>query len=414
MLGEALVLESRIATERNLPGQAVEPAEAAIEIFRSQRRPGWRANAQLALAHAWEASRGPDPGLAKLVARVRATNVRAGDAAGTVSASLLEGKVASALGRRRGALAAFDRAAVVAAGGPALLRVQGRLATALAAELRSDGALVSRSCRYGLADLDGYRASFASAELRARAAGHGAELAAVGLRNAVRSRRPDRIWSWMERTRAAALAPAITRRPQPEITPLLAELRTVYAELGTPSPEAVSDEARLLRRLSHLEGQIRTLTWRREAATTDRRTQRDATPSMGHAPTRQTLETVRRDLGDRLLVEYGSLDGRVHAVGVTRRGLVHRVLATTAEVATETKLLGMSLRRLTRPGSDAVFRTAQESAEHALRRLGELLVAPLADSIPDTDEIVIVPPGELIGRGGPPQLAYPRRIGSCR
>lgn len=409
LLAEALVLESRIAQERDFHNDAAQSAQAAAELFRAQRRPGWRATAELMRALAQFSQHGADDEQAIRLSRIRTTMIRMGDVPGTVSSSLLEGKVLRAIGKRRKALGAFDRAAKAAAAGPVLMRMQGRLAAALGAEMTDDGPLLSRSCRLGLGELEQYRASFASAELHARAAGHGVELAQVGLRAATRSGRPDRIWSWLERTRAVALSPAVSGPPQREVAPLLAEMRTIHGQLDGLSPDAAMDKTQLLRRLARVEGRIRELTWQRRASTVELHGtatgEPETGPRIGVAPTQRSLDILQRELEGRVLLEYGHVDGDMVAVAVGGERRTFKALGPAEDVTAATTVLGMALRRLTRPGSAAALGTAMANAHLALDRLDDLLISPFAKTIAGSDETVVVPPGDLIGV---PWSALPR------
>ncbi len=62
------------------------------------------------------------------------------------------------------------------------------------------------ACRRGLEVLDEYRFTLGASELRAQATAHGAELAVLAQRQAVRTDRPRLLLAWSERWRATALA----------------------------------------------------------------------------------------------------------------------------------------------------------------------------------------------------------------
>ena len=70
------------------------------------------------------------------------------------------------------------------------------------------------ACHRGLAVLDDHLLTLGASELRVQATAHGAELAALAQRAALRSGRPRQLLGWSERWRAAALAvpPAAGRR----------------------------------------------------------------------------------------------------------------------------------------------------------------------------------------------------------
>jgi hypothetical protein len=302
-----------------------------------------------------------------------------------VDAALLQGEVSAALGRTRKAAAAFGRAAEAGAGGPALLRIQGRRAAARAAELVGDARRLSLQCRLGLDELAAYRATVASAELRARAAGHGMTLAEIGLRAAVRTGRSEQVWTWLERARSVVYVRGATRADA-EVQPLLAELRSLESQLDELSPDAAADRAALLHRVAGLERRIRSVSWTRRAGI-----------QAWTAPSVRALRELRRDLGDRALLQYGELDGRLCAVVVTRTRMRFAELGRVEEVVGSGRQLGFALRRLSHPRSRASVAAAFGSANEALRHLTAALLEPLVRSFDGAEEVIVAPSGELIG-----------------
>ena len=80
------------------------------------------------------------------------------------------------------------------------------LAEALRAEAVGDSQRLMYACRRGLDVIDEYRSMLGSSELRAQTTAHGAELASLGQRHALRLGRPRMMLAWSERWRAVALA----------------------------------------------------------------------------------------------------------------------------------------------------------------------------------------------------------------
>jgi hypothetical protein len=302
-----------------------------------------------------------------------------------VEAALLQGDVCAALGRTRKAAAAFGRAVDAGSEGPALLRLQGRRAAARMAELTGDARRLGRECRLGLDELAAYRATVASAELRARAAGHGTVLAEIGLRAALRSGRPERIWSWLERSRSVVYARS-AERPDEHLAPLLAELRSLRSRFDELPPDAGVERNELLRTVTALESRIRARSWTSRSAT-----QRWITPSV------RALRELRCGLGERALLQYGELDGSLCAVVVTRTRIRFAALGRVDEVVGSGRQLGFALRRLSHPRSRASVAAAFGSANEELRHLAVALLEPLAESFADADEVIVAPPGDLIG-----------------
>ena len=98
-------------------------------------------------------------------------------------------------------------------------------------------------------------------------------------------------------------------------------------------------------------------------------------------------------LGERVLVEFFALDGRLHAATVENGRARHHALGEEAEVNREVASLRFSLRRVAtaQPGSRTAEAMAQIAATVA-ERLETLLLAPL--QLPRRP-LVIVPTGEL-------------------
>jgi hypothetical protein len=118
------------------------------------------------------------------------------------------------------------------------------------------------ACARGLEELREHSATFGSLELRALATAHGAELARIALRHAVRAGRPRSMVEWTERWRATALqlptGPAPGGQPEAELA-ALRQLNRRLEQLGSsdadaPSPSTV---AALREERSRLEDLIR-------------------------------------------------------------------------------------------------------------------------------------------------------------
>ena len=405
MLAEALMPAARIAVERKRYADAAAAAARAEELFARQQRPGWQASAELLLITARTAHSAPGMGDVERLGRIERTMARYGDVPAAMEAALLAGQLARALGRSRLATAAFERVARVAADGPILMRLQGRLAAASEAELRGDARRLGHLCHQGLAELTAYRATFASSELRARAAGHGVALAELGLRAAWRAGHAERVWTWIERGRAAVQVGRDTVELDERARPLLAELRSCERQAeeltsqadaaGTGPRSSAGDDALgsraasragLLRRVAVLERRIRAVTW----------TGRGHRAEQAGVSVR-TLRALRRQLGTRTLLQYGELDGRLVGVAVRGSQVVLRDLAPASEVRAAGRQLTFALRRLGQPRSPASVAAARASADAELHRLDTWLIAPYGALVDAADEIIVAPPGPLVG-----------------
>ena len=91
-----------------------------------------------------------------------------------------------------------------------------------------------------------------------------------------------------------------------------------------------------------------------------------------------SLSALAEALGERVLVEFFALDGRLHAVTVADGRAVLHALGAEADVNREVASLRFSLRSLAtaRPGSRAADAMADVCATVAAR-LDALLFAPL-------------------------------------
>jgi CHAT domain-containing protein/tetratricopeptide (TPR) repeat protein len=385
MLAEALLPKARIALARGLADEAAQAAGRSEDLFRRQRRSGWQAHAALlSLQAEWQGGTAT-AAMADRLARIERTMRRVGNVPAVAEAALLHGQVAAALGHPRRAVAALERA-TAAARGPVLLRLQGRLAAALKADLVGDSRRVSRVCRVGLEEVSAYRATFASAELRARAAAHGAALADLALRTAVRSGRAEHVWSWLERARAVVTVRAASHDTDDVLRPQLAQLRGLERDLREASPEDARTQAALLHKIARLEHRIRDRTRTRRAL--------DATVI---TPSLAALRALRTDLGDRLLLQYGVVEGRIVGVAVTPKQLRLADIGPVGPVKTAGHQLAFALRRLSQPRSGAAVAAALDSARRDLEQLGTQLTSPFTDALASLSEVIVAPPANLIG-----------------
>ena len=382
MAAEARLRVAEVALltgDAELAGQA---ATAAAGQFRDQGRSGFVALAGVVEAQAWllAGERAPSPpeavDPARLEALRRAADVlgRLGLESAAVGADLATGRAALLLGRRALARRRLRAAAERARRGSLLVRLRGRLAAALSAELDGDPATVLARCRAGLADLARHRAALPSMELRALASGHGLELGLLGLGVLLRTGTPSRVLDWVERYRAVALLTVDPPAPG-DVLAERAELAVVHAELVAARRETGREPAALITRQRAVEQRIRRATWHRA-------------PPGTQPGTVVAVREMAALLAERTLASYTRHGTTMFAVVLHRgRARLHR-LGDWDPVRREADSLLFGLRRLARPGSARALASSRASAEHALRRLHELLVAPL-DLAPDADLIVV-------------------------
>lgn len=377
MGGEAALRVAQIAL---IAGDYPRSADAASRVaaqFRRQRRPAWVAQAELIAA---EAARRSGSATRQHLIRARAaarTLDRLDAIQPAATAHLTAGRIAADLHEVASALSSLRRTWELSRNAPVLLRVQGRLAAAIAAQLDGEPASVLRQCRSGLADLRRHRGALASMELRALAGAHGYELGVLGSEVLLGTGSPAHVFDWLEHVRAAFL---VTTDPEPDdrYGEALGELRTIHDKLADAEPTD-SDSTALLAQLAALEARIRRAGWSRSAATT-----RDA----GAMPSRPQL---RRQLDGRVLVAQAvqHRTGDLFAVLLEPRRTRLVWLAPLTTVTYEADALRFALRQLASSPSPAIAAASRAAADHGLQRLRQLLIHPLG--LPPDLPIVVVP-----------------------
>jgi tetratricopeptide (TPR) repeat protein len=274
----------------------------------------------------------------------------------------------------------------IAAGRPratALARARAWLAEARWATAQGNARRARVAVAAGLDTIDEHRALLGSTELRAQAAGLGAELAAVGLAAALGSGRPSAVVAMAERWRAGT----VLRRPvvDGQLAESLAELR----QMDAPGTAGASVEER--RRVEH---RIRRLARAAQGAPDER----IAVATLGSIRAALTATAARSPAGrpasgDRALLEIVEHRGRYTGVVVDRAGGRLVALGSVAEVAGALGDLHFALRRLARQGaSTGILGAARAAADDALQRLASALVAPVGWL---GAHLVVVPPGAL-------------------
>lgn len=385
MAAEALLRVARLS----LLADDLTPARVAADrcelLLRRQRRRGWLART-VVVGHQIRARTTTLTPTELRGLRHRAVELeRCGLRSDAVEAHLLAGRLD--VGPDGPAVASLRSAVRLARGMPVLVRLRGRLATALLAERAGSPAAALAACRAGLLDLDGHRRALPSTELRVLASAHGVELGSLGLRalvEPVTGGSAARVFGWLERTRAAALAPLETL-PDEGAEPELEILRTLQGELAARQAEGAAQPTELLARIARAEAAVRRASWA------------PASPSVPTSAGRAgpvVAAQVRRRLGNATLVEYGVLDGRFLAVVLTARRARLVELGAVADVPATIDALLFALRRLARPRAGAASTTAAAAAAGAaLATLHHRLVAPL--SLDASAPVVVVPVGEL-------------------
>jgi tetratricopeptide (TPR) repeat protein len=380
---ELLLAGATSALAAGLPDRALERAREAAELFERQGRHWWRAHARLAQLRAAFAVGPPDTALLREARRAvrELSSLRSPE---QPLAWLLAGRIAVAVGQMTTAEEFLAAAGRRRYRGPALSRAMGWQAEALRAEVAGDFRRLLSACRRGLDVIDEHRSALGSSELRALASTHGAELAALGQRHALRLGRPRLLLGWSERWRATALAvPAVRPVDDGRLQADLVALRDVTGRLAAgwaremPSGTLRSEQLRLERAV-------------RSRALSARGQSRRGAAAAAAFDVRALLD----ELGDDRLIEIVDIDGELHLL-VCGGGRVRRYTAGPTKQALRVfDFARFGLNRLARglPGSRAEDRLDQLLEAGYL--LEDALLGPAVRHLGD-GAVVVVPPGGL-------------------
>ena len=216
-------------------------------------------------------------------------------------------------------------------------------------------------------------------ELRAHAAANSNDLARIGVRLAIDDHRPRELLAQLEATRrTVSLLPA-ARPPDDEVlAELLTELRVVAGQQRA-AIEGGSPDGHLARRRRGLEERIRGHVRRAPAGIARR-----------DVPLGESL----RLLGERALVEYANLDGRLYAVSVVDGRTFLHDLGSIDDLVPDIDGCSHALHRLNRAQGSAESRAAAATSLGALTgSLAERLVPRRV--LRSQRPVVVVPTGVL-------------------
>jgi tetratricopeptide (TPR) repeat protein len=376
---ELLLMAAKCALAAAQPQTAQDWARAAYRLFRSQQNAWWQAHAARVLA---EARFAVGPASAALLREANRAAIRL-DALGASDATLahlLAGRVALELGRHDQAERHLLAAARSRRRGIPMSRAAGWLSEALRAQAASNPRRLLSACRRGLAVLDEHRLSFGASELRAQATAHGAELATLAQRYAVRAGRPRLLLSWSERWRATALAvPAVRPVADPELSAALAALRGVSRRLED-AESAGKPAAALRREQRRLEDTVRA----------------SALHAPGGAATAATFNPadLLDELGPARLLEIIDVDGSMHVLACGGGKVRQFAAGQAADAVRAAAFARFALRRIARSRPDDDVDSALAILAKAGPRLQQALLGPAIRQLGD-GPLVIVPSGGL-------------------
>jgi tetratricopeptide (TPR) repeat protein len=357
------------------PADARQRAAQAHRLFRAQGRALLQARAALTLAEARYATGEHSAALLRyaeeVAARLDAT--RSGEA---MRAHLLTGRIALSRGSMAQADPHLERAARPRRRGPPLPRSVAWLARALQAEARGNARATVAACARGLDALEEHQMRLGATELRAYGTAHGAELATLAQRDALKRGDVRRLLFWSERWRATALAArGAPAREDKELAAELEALRSVSRALGE-TEMAASRRNALERERRRLEAAVQART---------RRLPGSRKPGEGHFD----LDELVAELGTHTLIELVTVDSVLYAVIVAGRRVRLHAIGSVPE--REVQMNRFTLRRLARgspyPGAELVLKHGGAMLEAAL--LGDA-ASRLGDG-----PVVVIPPGHL-------------------
>jgi tetratricopeptide (TPR) repeat protein len=377
---ELLLMAANCALAAAQPQAALDRAQAAYGLFRSQQNAWRQADTGLVLVQAQYAA-GLRSGQLLRAANRAAARLEALGSGEATQAHLLAGRVALDLGHRDDADGHFIVAAQSRRRGPAMSRASGWLSEALRAEAAAQRRRMLAACRRGLEVLDEHRFTLGASELRAQATAHGAELAALAQRHAARAHRPRLLLAWSERWRATALAvPAVRPPADAELSAGLTALRGVTTRLeharrqGVP-PAALQSEQR------RLESEVRAISLRARGT---------AHPGRSVVNIAELLD----ELGTNQLVEIVDVDGLLHVLTCGAGRVRQSTAGRTEDAIRAADFARFGLRRLARSRPEDDPDSALAILKAAGPELQDALLGPAAGDLGDRP-VVIVPPGKL-------------------
>jgi CHAT domain-containing protein len=372
---ELLFAAATAALAAGNPAHARERAGQARRLFRTQGRELWQARAELAFAQARYAAGEHSASLSRAIGEV-AARLDAANASEALQAHLLAGRLALSRRRKADADLHLEVAARSRRRRPPLTRSVAWLARALQAEAHNDARGTRAACAHGLDALDEHQMTLGATELRAYGTAHGAELATLAQRDALRRGDVRRLLAWSERSRATVLASrGAPARHDRELVAELSALRSVTRLLAA-SEETGPRRNALEREQRRLERAVQART---------RRLPGTGRPGAGAFD----LGALWDELGETTLIELVEVDGVLHAiVAANRRVRLHTVGSIPDR---EVQMTRLTLRRIAhrppRPDDERVL-------AHRAVALESALLGPVAAGLGD-GPVVVVPPGRL-------------------
>jgi tetratricopeptide (TPR) repeat protein len=357
------------------PAGARQRARQARRQFQTQRRALWEARASLVLAEARYAAGEHSPAVLRYAEEV-AGRLEAAGAGEVMQAHLLAGRIALSRGNMPIADQHLEQAARSRHRGPPLSRSVAWLARALQADARGNTRATVAACARGLDALEEHQMRLGATELRAYGTAHGAELATLAQRDALRRGDVRRLLFWSERWRATALAArSAPVREDKELAAELEALRSVSRLLGE-TEMAASRRNALQRERRRLETAVQART---------RRLPGSHKPGEGEF----NLDELVAELGPNTLIELVTVDSVLYVIIVKGRRVRLRTVGNIPE--RDVQMNRFVLRRLAHRPSQP---DGALMLNHAGTRLESALLGDAAADLGD-GPVVVIPPARL-------------------
>lgn len=379
---ETETLLARIALYDGDPEAALTWSAAARRRAAQQRRPAWALLARHLDVLAREAMSDSSARLCTSAEQIAQALARIGWVDSAVDAQLAAVRLATRAARHDRAARGLARAERWAGpDAPASWRLRHADALARSLAARGDDVAAARTVRQGLRLLARNRATLGTSDLQARIVATAESLARTGLRVALRSGSPRVVLREVERWRGLDVRAHPVRPPRdPALQSAVEQLRRAAAALREVESDAGDDE-RLRRQVAQRERVVQRLSRTTSAATW---TPPQAVPD---------VSTLRAQLGERTLVQFVGLDGRLLAMSLagTGRGPTLHELGELRPAAAALEHLQFALARCaTGRGSRASLAAAVASAKASAQALDDVLLGPLRRGLPDAP-LVIAP-----------------------
>ena len=334
-LPEALLLLAQATIADGRPDEASPVAAEAARLFTVQGRSAWAVLARYVGVLADQRAGHHSAGLLReslaVAESLRLSRWRVHE----LDIRLTAAQLAMTRGDRLLAAEQLRSASQARSAGPPAVRLRGWYAEALLRLEDGRPEAAERALRAGMTHLERHRAAMGATELRMHVAGHGRDLASLGLRLAAQAGSPVRVLAWAERWRAGALRLRPVRPPRErELAETLAELRraTADAEQARLAGESARHQDALV---DHLEAQVRAHARRASGR-----------PWSGTGLPTPTVQALRSALGGAVLVELVRLDDRLMAVTVNQRRSHLADLGDAIPVTGAAEALAHAVRRL--------------------------------------------------------------------